>query len=258
MARQSGDPVVVFCMGKTASSAIYRAVRDAIDVPAYKIHLLTPASVARAEAGYRRSAPDARPRHIFHAAHLMRHLPTPDHPWQVITLVREPVARAVSDFFQSGRRTGLLRDDAEATARLTRFATTQGIPRSIDWFDAEFAPSLGVDVYRVPFDPDAGFAVIEGPAVRVLVLRQEGLEVAPHAIASFLGLAQPLEIDRENDAASKEYRAAYDAALRDVRFPAAALDAAYGSKFARHFYSPAELASFRRRWEHARDTERLR
>ncbi|MGQ0832491.1 MAG: putative capsular polysaccharide synthesis family protein [Microthrixaceae bacterium] len=254
MERERGDPIVVFCMGKTASSAIYRAVRDAVDRPVYKIHLLDPGSVARAEGAYRRSAPADRPRHVFHAAHLMRHLPTTDQPWDVITLVREPVMRTASDFFQSGRRTGLLRDDKDLPERLVRFAATQGIPRSVSWFDAEFALSLGVDVYAHPFDPAVGYGVIEAPTARVLILRQESLDVAPRAIAEFLGLSAALAIDRENEASTKEYRVAYEAVLREARFPAAVLDAAYESRFARHFYSADELARFRQRWA-AADSE---
>jgi hypothetical protein len=251
MERRPGTPVVVFCMSKTASSAVVRAVRDAVPQPVYKIHLLSPERVGRVEAHYRRTDRDARPRHILHAAHLMRHLPTPEHPWQVITIVREPIGRAASDFFQSGRRLGRLGDVAATTARFERFASEDGIPRTIGWFEREMAPSLGIDVYAHPFDSALGYGLIETPAVRLLLLRQESLDAAPGALGRFLGLPHDVVLDRENVGAGKEYSDLYAAVLRDTRFPPATLDLAYRSRFAQHFYGAAELEAFRSRWETA-------
>ena len=250
MERRTEDPVVVYAMSKTASSAIVRAVRGAVSQPVYKVHLLTPESVSRAEERYRQTDRGARPRHIFHASHLLRHLPTAEHPWLVITIVREPVMRSASDFFQSGRRLGRLADGAAATALFARFATEQGIPRTLDWFDQELEPNLGIDVYAHPFDPATGYCIIESPAVRLLLLRQESLDVAPKALGQFLGLAQDLPVDRENEGAQKEYSDLYAAVARDVRFPEAMLERTYNSRFAQHFYSSEELDRFRRRWAH--------
>jgi hypothetical protein len=248
MERQHGMPVVVFCMSKTASSAVMRAVREAVEQPVYKIHLLSPERIARQEAHYRRTDPSARPRHIFHASHLVRHLPTPEDPWLVVTIVREPVIRSASDFFQSGRRHGRLGDEAATVALFERFAIDEGIPRTTDWFDRELAPTLGIDVYDHPFDPATGFGTIETPSVRMLLLRQESLDRAPRALADFLGLRDDVTIEPENVGAAKDYSGLYAAVLGDARFDDDALDLAYGSRYARHFYSPAELDELRARW----------
>ena len=53
MAKGTGTPVVIFCMSKTASSALVRAVRSTVAEPVFKIHMLAPDSIARAEANYR-------------------------------------------------------------------------------------------------------------------------------------------------------------------------------------------------------------
>ena len=248
MERQQGVPVVVFCMSKTASSAVVRAVREAVAQPVYKIHLLSAERIARQEAQYRHTDPSARPRHIFHASHLVRHLPTPEDPWLVVTIVREPVIRSASDFFQSGRRHGRLGDEAATLARFERFAIEEGIPRTAEWFDRELAPTLGIDVYDHPFDPAVGYGTIETPSVRLLVLRHESLERAPRALADFLGLADEVTIAPENVGAAKDYSDLYAAVRHGARFDDDALDLAYGSRYAQHFYSPAELDELRVRW----------
>ena len=248
MDRDREDPIVVFCMSKTASSAIVRAVQHCLHRPVYKVHLLTPVAVARVEAQYRRTDPTARPRHILHASHLLRRPPTTEHPWTVVTIVREPIGRSASDFFQSGARLGRLGDAPTTIAAFVRFATAQGIPRTIAWFDRELRVSLGINVYEHPFDPATGYATIETPSVRLLILRQESLDVAPRAIGHFLGLPEPLALTRENDAARKPYSDLYDTVLQEARLAASTLDLAYTSRFAKHFYSPAELDGFRTRW----------
>ena len=248
MDRDREDPIVVFCMSKTASSAIVRAVQHCLHRPVYKVHLLTPVAVARVEAQYRRTDPTARPRHILHASHLLRRPPTTEHPWTVVTIVREPIGRSASDFFQSGARLGRLGDAPTTIAAFVRFATAQGIPRTIAWFDRELRVSLGINVYEHPFDPATGYAIIETPSVRLLILRQESLDVAPQALGHFLGLPEPLVLARENDAARKPYSALYNTVLSEARVTQRTLDLAYTSRFAQHFYSPAELAGFRTRW----------
>ena len=248
LARLEGTPVVVFCMSKTASSAVVRSLQDATSQPVFKIHLLLPESVRRGEAQYRQTDRAARPRHIFHASYLMRHPPTADRPWLVVTIVREPVMRSVSEFFQAGRRLGRLHDEATTGARFERFATDQGIPRTLGWFDRELKPSLGIDVFEHPFDPTSGYGTIETPAVRMLVLRQESLEVAPGALAQLLGLPRGVPLVERNVGAEKAYAELYDTVVREVRLPPATLDLAYRSRFARHFYSSTEIDRFRARW----------
>jgi len=165
-----------------------------------------------------------------------------------VTIVREPLARSASDFFQSGERWGRLGDVDATTAAFERFAAHQGVPPTTSWFDRELLPSLGIDVYDHPFDPDVGVGTIDGPTSRLLVLRHESLDAAPAALARFVGHPGEIALPRENVGARKAYSELYDRVLRQVRFDERTLDLAYESQFARHFYSDAERAAFRERW----------
>ena len=140
-------------MSKTASSAVVRAVTARRPSPSSRSTCWSRSTSPTSRPTTAAPIPTRRPRHVFHAAHLLRHLPTPEHPWLVVTIVREPAMRAISDFFQSGQRLGRLGDDASTTARFVRFAAADGIPRTVDWFDRELGPTLGIDVYDHPFDP---------------------------------------------------------------------------------------------------------
>jgi hypothetical protein len=249
MERRAGTPIVVFSMAKTGSSALFRAVGDAAPNPRFHIHLMAPDTHARSEASYRQTDKKARPTHLWQAQYLATRPPTPESPWLVVTAVREPVARSASEFFQSAARLGRLSDPATTMSLFEDFATRQGVPHTLRWFDTEFKPSLGVDVYEYPFDPARGYSVIDTPAVRVLVLRQESFDVAAAALREFLGLARDPELVEENVGSAKEYSELYSNIVRDVHVPTPTLDLAYSSRFCSHFYSSAELERFRRSWE---------
>jgi hypothetical protein len=254
--RGHGAPTVVFSMGKTGSTAVARAVEDAIGDRVFQIFRLDKERLEHAEQRYlasRKHAPVSGniafpgALHLWESEHLLRNPPSVTAPWTVITTVREPIAQAVSAFFHGSTRRGV--PGGASTEELTAELLDEHWERApLRWFDREFAPALGIDVFAHAFDPVAGHAVIETPAARVLLLRQENLDAAPAALAGFLGVEAPVPVAARNQATAKEYAARYDDFLRAVRLPDPVLDRVYGSRYARHFYADSELTRFRRRW----------
>jgi hypothetical protein len=55
-------------------------------------------------------------------------------------------------------------------------------------------------------------------------------------------------IGKENVGATKAYRDQYARLMQTVRVSTDVLDAAYSSRLVTHFYSPVEIAAFRRTW----------
>ena len=258
MARR-GAPLVVFSMGKTGSTAIARAVETATGRGVFQVFRLEPARLREAEQRYRRrrreTATDAPPGnpfpgayHLWESDHLARHPPTARSPWTVITTVREPMAQAVSAFFHSLRQSGALTDDASIASLTDRFVTENWVRPPLRWFEREFRPAVGVDALGGPFDPTLGYAIVEHPAVRLLLLRQESFDGAPPVLASFLGLGAPVAVARRNDGATGPLAATYRRFLDEARLPPGLLAEAYDSDYALHFYGKDEIEQFRRRW----------
>jgi Putative capsular polysaccharide synthesis protein len=265
--RGADAPVVVFSMGKTGSTAIARAVEDAVGRRVFQVFRLEADRLAEAEQRYLVNHKRAAGRntgqtqvggdhavafpgalHLWESEYLLRHPPTAANPWRVITTVREPVAQAVSAFFHGSGRRGLLEDAPSVDALEATLLDEDWLRAPLRWFDREFAPALGVDVFDRPFDPEVGHGVIETPAVRVLLLRQENLDAAPVAVAGFLGMPGPVPVPPRNEASTKEYGGRYREFLASVRLTDPVLDQVYGSRYARHFYADSELERFRRRW----------
>jgi hypothetical protein len=260
--RRREPPIVVFSMGKTGSTAVARAVHDATGDRVFQIFRLEAERLTQAERRYRVNNREAKRRgrdpgalpfpgalHLWESEYLLRHPPTTARPWTVITTVREPIGQAVSAFFH-GRGLRRAPDAADGSVdALTAELVDEGwIRQPLRWFDREFAPALGIDVFEQPFDSQRAYGVIETPAVRVMVIRQENLAAVPDALGEFLGLGRPVPVPKRNEATGKAYAASYREFLAAVRLPAAARDEAYGSRYARHFYADSELARLHERW----------
>lgn len=261
--RRREPPIVVFSMGKTGSTAIARAVEDATGDRVFQIFRLQAERLAQAERRYRVNNRAAKRRgrdpgalpfpgalHLWESEYLLRHPPTTAAPWTVITTVREPIGQAVSAFFHGRGLRGLLdqRIDQSSEALTAALVDDGWIRTPLRWFDREFAPALGIDVFEHRFDTERAYGFVETPAVRVMFIRQESLGAVPDAIGEFLGLGRPVPVPKRNEATDKSYAAAYRDFLAAVRIPAAVRDEAYGSRYARHFYADSELVRFHERW----------
>jgi hypothetical protein len=265
MARRREPPTVVFSMGKTGSTAVARAVEEATGRPAFQVFRLEPTRLREAEQRYRARQRAARSHggdgsdqnaypgayHLWESDHLVRHPPSPGAPWTVITTVREPVAQAVSAYFHAARLSGALADAPTVEALTERFTSEHWLRAPLRWFQREFRDAVGIDALAQPFDPSLGHSVVETPAVRLLVLRQESFDCASTVLASFLGLAAPVDVARRNDGATGPFAQDYRRFLAEARLPGKLLDLAYDSDYARHFYGRDEIAEFRRRWSKA-------
>jgi hypothetical protein len=243
-ARLHGAPVVVFAMAKTGTTGVAAGLRDAGIAPVFQVHDLDPAFLDEEERQYHWSG---RPWRIWDARSALARPPTPEGPWRVVCLVRDPIAQSVSAFFQPGVRHGYLTDTADVGPLLRRFGDRlDRLP--LGWFESHLEPTLGIDVYASPFDPEKGYGIIKSPSVELLLLRCEGLAVAPSALAELLHREQPIAVPRRNVGSDKDYGRAYDAFVSALRPSPETLDRTYSSRIVTHFYTPDEIAQFREFW----------
>jgi hypothetical protein len=242
--RQEGTPIVVFGVAKSGTTAIAEALKRAGYAPVFHVHDLDPALLAAEEMEYGRHE---RPWRNWDAQCVLERPATRAAPWNVISTVREPIGQTVSAFFHRGPRNGYLSRDTTMTSFLEQFGDRwQSL--QLGWFESHLATTLGIDVYEFPFDPAKGYAIIETPTVRLLLLRLEGFAVAPRALAEFLGAPTPVDVPHVNVAKDKDYAALYAAFLREARPPPEVVERAYASRLAQHFYSPEEIRDLQRAW----------
>jgi hypothetical protein len=255
--RRSEPPILVYQMGKVGSTTVCRSLRAMhLRRDVHQVHLLN--LLDEVEASVRRTMPDPRGtlREIERARALRALvLRARDVQFPVISLVRDPVQRNVSAFFQNvaevvpdvyvRHRAGRVSIDELRTAFLERY--DHGPP--LTWFPTQMEPVFGIDVFATPFDPAAAWATYESPTARLLVVRLEDLPTqGAAAVRAFLDLDR-FELVPANVGGTKAYADLYASFREQVRLPADYLDRMYESPLALHFYTGDERARFRRRWE---------
>lgn len=263
-------PILIYQMGKVGSTSIERALSESpVDRPVVQLHHLSAEGLDRLEREsrdeYKESGPrsqrpsDAlmvlRSRSRVVRAHLLRHRWV-ERP-RVITLVRDPIARAVSDYFQNLRFSNrelnaALRADPTAPAVLDRCRVeVNALVRGIEpfrWFDAELRRVFGVDVFAEPFDTAKGYSIAHSPACEVALLQYERLPgVFAPAMETFLGV-ECVDLPEHNVGADKYYAAAYSELASNLQLDDADVRRVYDSLRVRHFYDASMIESFESRW----------
>jgi hypothetical protein len=256
----ANPPILIYQMGKVGSSTIHLSLEAAkVPNPIYHVHFLSDEGIRKSEAYYhRRSAP--LPRHLRFSRILRRRIERvkTQVQWMIVTSVREPVGREISDFFQNVEadwphlldRNGKLRtNDAVPFLRDMLMAYDESTDYATTWFDQELKAVFGVDVYAYPFNHDSGYTIIRQGNVDVLVFRVDALNTCfESATTEFLGLDEPIKMLRANIGEDKPYAQEYRDMVSQFALPEAACHKIFASKYARHFFDEHVRDQSIRRW----------
>lgn len=247
------QPVFVWSMAKTASTSLEHAVEAGLGRPALHCHRITPAGRAAIRRAEERDRSVERDRWTGEFVHRLSMSPAPSGRWEVVCGVRDPMSRSVSQFFQVAAPMGYLAGDGAGVATRDlwdRYVDFHGsYIGDRDWFVDELQAATGIDVYAQPFDWSRGWQSYTNDRWKVLVIRFEDLpRVASAALEAFFDTGEPIAVPRQNAAADKAVGDAYRRFRAEAVVPEDTLAGAYGTRQARHFYSPQELEAFRSRW----------
>lgn len=253
--------VLVYTAPKVASSAVAAALLGAGQA-VFQVHMISADSMRSLHERMRRRGLVNMKLGAFGLKDIGKvitsELLAPRHPARIVSLVRDPVARNISFYFQT-------LDDLWQTERayervsverlLAEFHERFRHERGIEWFDEEFKPVLGIDVYEHPFPRDLGYQRIDSGPYEVLIMRHDlDDRVKEKCLAELIGVG-PVSLRPANVGAEKPYADVYREFLRRVELPEGYVNRMLESKYARHFYGPEELARFRTRWLKGKSAE---
>ncbi len=113
------------------------------------------------------------------------------------------------------------------------------------WFDEDFYPATGADIYTRSFNREEGYAEFEAPGLTILLLRYENLAQLGDRIAGFVG-EDSLSLTRANLSEDKDipFSIKKMQLKAQVMVPSALKDRIYGSRYARHFGYPLPRADW--------------
>ncbi len=253
--RGTTPPVLVYTASKVASSAVTHALASVEGQSVFHVHMISAANIREIGAAMRRRGlarvgkdmNDPEDMGLLLADELIH----TRRRARVVSLVRDPVARNISFYFQT---LDVLWQQESAHERFTverllaEFHERFTHERGVDWFDMEFKPVLGIDVYAYPFPQREGFLRIDSGPYEVLLMRHDLDDRLKEKCLADLIRVPKVTLTPRNVGAEKPYSEAYGEFLRRVVLSEDYVDRLLGSKYARHFFSPEELVRVRAKW----------
>lgn len=170
------------------------------------------------------------------------------HPNQkkyMISLVREPVSRELSNFMQNPQ--DFIDGDVlsySAASLKKAYLDKLSYDYTLNWFDSEFFNYTGFDVFAQPFDKTKGYSIYEHEDYRILIIKLEQLNTCYHdAMKAFLGLDLQLEANA-NQSSNKPISHVYKELKQLLKFETEELEQLYTHKYVTHFYTDDEIQQF--------------
>jgi hypothetical protein len=270
-------PLLIYTMGKVGSSSVLHSLKQIpLNRPLYHLHSLAPEPLRELEAELKPAFPDPQAmvglHHVWRCQYVLRKLAAqPAARMQAISLIRDPLARNLSNFFQhievtplptasQARRWKLVSSffdfeivagEEDVSALIEIYFAQEWHDFPAIWIDRELGGVLGIDVYATPFPREKGYAIYHSPQADLLLIRLQDLNrCASQAICEFLDL-DAFSLVNANLGETKAYVDIYRAFKAQIAFPASYLDQMYDSRFARHFFCEAERQELRAKWGQA-------
>lgn len=198
---------------------------------------------------------------------------------KIITIVRDPVGREVSNFFYgmqnylsqphiirsildggdliSGCRKWMQEYSIPgkmlsglSNVEKVRYDTlyTQKYGSEFDWYDRELKSFTGIDIFAHPFDKEKGYSLLKEGNFEILILKLEKMNSLESVIGEFCGISG-FKLSTSNKTEDRAVSLIYEEAKKELEIPQNVLDFYYReNKRMLHFYSEEEVNSFKEKW----------
>ncbi len=248
-------PILIFQMSKVGSTSVTDTLSKLnLSVPIFDVHILNKLDVLH-ENILRRNANARDSLSVIKQGRIVRKkIESGEYAsWNIISMVRDPVARNMSAFFQQIKDNTpdisrkIEADSISAEELLELFLQKHAHNGADWWFDTQLKPVFDFDIFARPFNKEQGYEIYEEPRFRLLMMRLENMNaVIQPAMSRFLDI-QNFTISKLNVGKEKKYGRAYSGFL-NLPLPLSYIEEMYSTRTAIHFYTKEELERFTRYW----------
>jgi len=233
---KKAPPVFVYQMGKVASSSVHLSLKW--EYPGVVLH----------SHNFRKNHPRFKIRQLFEYR-------KQGNPIKIVTLVREPVSRNVSAYFENLERYfgALSREKIQALTNsqlMEKFLAEFQHDVTLEWFDTHLKRDFGIDVYDYPFDHQQGYVTIKKDNLEVLIMRHDLTDAEKEKFVKELTGLREFRLKTFNVGENKLYANLYKEFKR-VSIPAGYLERMTNSKYCKHFYTPEAIRLEVGKWTNA-------
>lgn len=249
--------IIVHQMGKVGSSTVCESLkRNKIGFPVVHTHFLEPKKL-QLRLNSISSNENKIDRHLITSLLVLDAIRDSSKKIKIVTLVREPIARNISAFFESINRyiynfnhrykKGNIDTEDLVKSFLKKFP--HQFP--LNWFDKEMKAVFGIDVYKRNFDFDKGYQIYgheNSQNLELLLIKLEKLnDCHEFAFSDFFGLDNFI-LEHKRLGSDQKYADLYNQFKNSIKLSEGYAENLYNSKYVRHFYSREEIDSFKDKW----------
>lgn len=168
---------------------------------------------------------------------------------KIISLVREPIARRISEMWQGIPYADRYAFDADFYDIENNYfyQGIQGALSEFEWFDLQIKRLFKIDVYSYPFDKEKGYTFIKEGKIELLLIKVEKLNELEDVIGRFLNI-QNFRLYNDNVGNQKSYRFALQSYKENFMVSQELLETIYEHEYVKHFYSEQERNGYYRKW----------
>jgi len=226
--------IAVYTLGKSGSSSIVNRLQRKFSMfKVYQLHFIDGDYIRKNHSN------DFATRNIDRAnKFLKKHA---QDKIKYISLVREPVSREISSFYQNRQLffKNVLPNDFDAINKLIE---NNGYDLALNWFDYELKKHLNFDVYSKPFDKSKGFSIYKIDSnTELMILRTDFInKIGVAALNEFLETdieeikSVNVGNDKSNSIFQKQMKAKFKLSKEN-------LNKIQNSKFMNHFFEAEEI-----------------
>lgn len=167
---------------------------------------------------------------------------------KIICLVRDPVARRISEMWQNIKNVERYAIDADFGEIEKYYFDGSFENFEFDWFDHEMKKAFHLDVFEYPFNQNKGYSIIKQGGIELLLMKMEKLDSLENVIGNFLGI-EGFQLYSKNVGREKEYRFAIKEYKKNFILSKKRLTDIYrNNNRMRHFYSEQECDELYKKW----------
>ena len=227
---RKNPPVFIYQMGKVASSSIYGSLQTQYNGVSLHAHSFSK-------------------NHVKPSVRFLYEINEKEHiPIKVISLIREPIGRNISAFYENFKRDlGFkFEENPYKTAELQAlFLENHDHMVPLLWFDHNILKNFNIDVFEQPF-PDEGYATYHHNNIDLLLLKHNLDDTIKETIVGEFLDVPNFSLINYNVGLSKIYADSYKEFLQ-LPLPEVYITKMLNSKYVKHFYA-AEIDAITNKW----------
>lgn len=244
------DLVLVYQMGKVASSSIYNSLKK-MNITVYQIHRFNKDYIQEVHRNHKEKTGTLEAKIVDERGMRLYNIfiKKNKRPIFIISLIRDPIERNISAFFQNKEHFTKHNNYSNIDELINLFYELYDHETPLKWFDKEFRRTLDVNIYDYPFLKEKKFSIIKSNNFNILLMRID-LEdsLKEKIISDFLDLGKAVKLKNKNIGHLKAYNSQYTEFKNKLKLNENYVNSMLESRFVEYFYTEEEIRLMKKRW----------